>query len=73
MTIQLVRDEMLHDRYIIFKDNMSGIERNIFLIDTEQIDKDYGGLYLWIIEDDVIRSSYDLYQGRMRITGIDDV
>jgi hypothetical protein len=67
MTIQLVRDEMLHDRYIIFREDMSGIARNIFLIDTEQHDKNYGGLYLWGIEDNAVVSTYDLYEGRMII------
>jgi len=67
MTIKLVRNEMLHNRYIIFREGMGGIDRNIFLIDTEQNDKDFGGLYLWGIEDGVISSSYDLYDHRMII------
>jgi len=74
MTIKLVRDEMLHDRYIIFYEDMSGIARNIFLIDTEQNTKDFGGLYLWGIEDGAIRSTYDLHEGRMIINkDADDV
>jgi len=73
MTIKLIRDEMLLDRYIIFRDYMDGVERNIFLIDTEQNDKHYGGLYLWSIDDSAITSCYDLYDGRLKIIGVDDV
>jgi hypothetical protein len=66
--IELVRDAMLYDRYIIFEDR----GQKVLLIDTQQNEKDFGGLYLWGM-DSVNQSRYDIQDHRLIIIGVDIV
>jgi hypothetical protein len=66
--IDIIRDHMLYNRYIVFEDN----GQKVFLIDTQQDSKDFGGLYLWGM-DGLAISRYDTENYRLKITGVDEV